>query len=71
MKKNLLTLAVLGASVALLAGCSLTTPTDVEEDTGVVVEETTTVETPTVTTWDETPAVDEATTEDTTEATAE
>jgi hypothetical protein len=38
MKKNLLTLAVLGASVALLAGCGATTP-EVEEQNGAVVEE--------------------------------
>ncbi|MEI8091281.1 MAG: hypothetical protein WCG98_03360 [bacterium] len=41
MKKNLLALAALGASIALLAGCATTTP-EVEEDTGAVVEETTT-----------------------------
>ena len=40
MKKNLLTLAVLGASVALLAGCGATTP-EVEEQNGAVVEEVT------------------------------
>lgn len=46
MKKNLLTLAVLGASVALLAGCGATTP-EVEEQNGAVVEEVT-APTPTV-----------------------
>lgn len=48
MKKNLLTLAVLGASVALLAGCTTKTP-ELTEETGTVVEETTT---PTVDTSD-------------------
>ncbi len=41
MKKNLLALAVLGASVALLAGCGTKTP-EVTEQTGAVVEEVTT-----------------------------
>lgn len=38
MKKNLLALAVLGTSVALLAGCTKTTEVT-EETTGAVVEE--------------------------------
>jgi hypothetical protein len=38
MKKNLLALAALGASIALLAGCGTTTP-EVQEQTGTVVEE--------------------------------
>ena len=46
MKKNLLTLAVLGASVALLAGCGATTP-EVQPQNGAVVEEVT-APTPTV-----------------------
>ncbi|MEI7563950.1 MAG: hypothetical protein WCJ39_10385 [bacterium] len=37
MKKNLLALAALGASVALLAGCGTATPT-VTPDNGAVVE---------------------------------
>lgn len=47
MKKNLLALAALGASVALLAGCATSTP-EVTEETGAVVEDTTVVETPVV-----------------------
>ena len=47
MKKNLLALAALGASVALLAGCSSSTP-EVTEETGAVVTDTTVTETPTV-----------------------
>ena len=47
MKKNLLALAVLGASVALLAGCGSATPV-VQEQTGTTVDETTTTVTPEV-----------------------
>jgi hypothetical protein len=47
MKKNLLALAALGASVALLAGCGTATP-EVTEETGAVVVETPVVETPVV-----------------------
>jgi len=64
MKKNLLALAALGASVALLAGCGATTEVEevvetpvveevveapVVETTGTVTEETPVVETPEVT----------------------
>jgi hypothetical protein len=64
MKKNLLALAALGASVALLAGCGTATP-EVPEETGTVVEET--LPTPEVTpevapVVDETGAVEETTT---------
>ena len=62
MKKNLLALAALGASVALLAGCGNATP-EVTEDTGAVV-----VETPAVTT-DSGTTVDTTTTTDTTATT--
>ncbi len=68
MKKNLFALVALGASVALLAGCGMTTP-EVEETTGAVVEETTTIETPEV--EEITGAVVEETTTETTEVTAE
>lgn len=58
MKKNLLALIALGASVALLAGCGTTTEEAVE-DNGIVVEEV--VETPVVevtgTVVEETPVV--------------
>lgn len=47
MKKNLLALAALGASVALLAGCGTATP-EVTEETGAVVTDTAVVETPVV-----------------------
>jgi hypothetical protein len=73
MKKNLLALAALGASIALLAGCATSTP-EVQEDTGAVVEETTapTVDV-TATTGDTTTATDTTATPDTsdTPATAE
>ena len=64
MKKNLLALAALGASVALLAGCATSTP-EVQEDTGAVVQETTTTTVDTGTT----PVVD-TTTDTTTNTTA-
>jgi len=46
MKKKLLTLVALGASVVLLAGCGNKTPEVLEEDGAVVVEDTTVVEMP-------------------------
>ncbi|MEI7563356.1 MAG: hypothetical protein WCJ39_07055 [bacterium] len=64
MKKNLLTLAVLGASVALLAGCGATTP-EVPEQNGAVVEEVA-APTPTVETA---PTTTETTTTETTPTT--
>ena len=68
MRKNLLALAVLGTSVALLAGCTKTP--EVTEETGAVVEE---VVAPTVEETTGTVATEEVTTptEETTEATAE
>ena len=71
MKKNLLALAALGASVALLAGCGTATP-EVTPDNGTVVEApvvntTTTADTGTTTTTT-TPTTD-ATTDTTTTTT--
>ncbi|MCX6822621.1 MAG: hypothetical protein NTX91_01305 [candidate division SR1 bacterium] len=75
MKKNLLALAALGASVALLAGCGSATP-EVTPENGAVVEApvvdttaTTTADTGTTTTTT-TPATTPTTTT-TTPATAE
>lgn len=65
MKKNLLALAALGASVALLAGCGTATP-EVTEETGAVVTDTTVVETPVVETTGA--AVDTSDTTTTTDA---
>lgn len=69
MKKNLLALAALGASVALLAGCGTATPT-VTPDNGAVVEApvvntTATADTGTTTTTT-TPTTDTTTTTPTT-----
>jgi hypothetical protein len=47
MKKNLLALAALGASVALLAGCGTKTPA-VQQQTGTDVEQNVTPPAPTV-----------------------
>ncbi|MFA7717603.1 MAG: hypothetical protein WC875_02725 [Candidatus Absconditabacterales bacterium] len=60
MKKNLLALAALGASVALLAGCGATTP-EVPEETGTVVEET--IPTPEVAPTTDTGVITDTTTE--------